>query len=222
MRTRNGLVAFAIIFAACGNMGGGNNGGGASGGTGGGASGGSGGGGTGGTGGGGSGGTGGSGGSSVPPDYASGSRIKARVISTGDGAKAFAGYYDSSLSVICGFNRAVDDTLRCLPTTYTYVGSYYSDSGCSTALAYSSMPGCTPTYALKTETTASCLDIGFYPSNSRQRVYSVGSAYGSAMVWSGTPGNCSSSSTPTAFAFYTIGAEVPASTFAAGSVDIAP
>jgi hypothetical protein len=213
MRNRICLLAIAIVFAACGNMGGNNNGGGASGGTGGG--------GTGGTGGGG-GGTGGTGGGSgAAPDYASGTRIKARVQSTADGAKAFAGFYDTSLSTACAFNRAADDTLRCLPTTYAYAGVYFGDSGCTTPIAYSSF-GCAPAYAQRAETVSSCVDIGYYSTNARQRIYSITGAYGGAMVWSGMPGACNGSTTPATLSFYTLGSEVAASTFAAGSVDIAP
>ena len=118
-----GLLLFAIAIG-CGNMSagsgsGGNGGNGGSGGNGGnGGTGGNGGGGTGGNGGG-SGGTGGGG--AAEPDYVSGSRIKARTISTSDGAKAFAGYYDTQLATPCSFNHAADDTLRCLPPLVAYV-----------------------------------------------------------------------------------------------------
>jgi len=216
MRSYVGLLFACAFLVACGgNNGGGNNGG----------SGGTGGGGTGGTGGGGSGGGGtggmGGGGSGGTPDYVSGSRIKARVQSTADGAKGFAGFYDSQLGVPCAFNHAADDTLRCLPNTYAYVASYFSDSGCSTPLAYASF-GCAVTYAQKGETSSSCIDIGYYSTNQRYRIYSVGSAYTSSTIWSGAPGSCSMSTTPTTLMFFNVGSEVPASTFAAGSVDNAP
>jgi hypothetical protein len=222
MRNRICVVAIALVFAACGNMGGTDNGGGAGGGTGGGGTGGTGGGGTGGTGGGG-GGTGGSGGGSgAAPDYASGSRIKARVQSTADGAKAFAGFYDMTLGTPCAFNRAADDTLRCLPVASAYAGTYWGDAGCTTLVAYSSAPGCTPAYAQKAEATSSCIDLGYYSTNARQRIYSVGGLYTNAMIWVGSPGSCSMTATPASFTFYSVGSEVAASTFAAGSVDIAP
>jgi hypothetical protein len=214
------LAAIAIMFAACGNMGGNNNGGGASGGTGGGGTGGTGGGGTGGSGGGGTGGSGG--GSGGTPDYVSGSRIKSRVLSSPDGAKAFAGFYDSTLAMPCSFNHAADDTLRCLPTNIAYVASYFSDSGCGTPLAYTTTGGCAPAYAQKAETGNSCVDIGYYSTAARQRIYSVAGAYGAAMVWVGSPGSCSMTATPTTLTLYNLGSEVAASTFASGSVDIAP
>ena len=202
MRKRVGLFAFALVVA-CGNMGmnvlgdgGGSGGNGGSGGA------------------GGSGGTGGTGGA---PDYTSGTRIKARVISTADGAKAFAGYYDTTLSTACSFQRAADDTLRCLPTTNSYLGTFYADSGCSTPLAYAT--GCAPTYAYQTEATTTCVDTGYGGSSARYHVYTVGAPF-AGQAWSGTPGACNMTTAP--YPLYSVGSEVPASSFAAGSVDIAP
>ncbi|MGZ3443641.1 MAG: DUF7481 family protein [Polyangia bacterium] len=148
--------------------------------------------------------------------------MKARVQSTADGAKAFAGFYDTSLSIACAFNRAADDTLRCLPAASAYAGTYWGDSGCSTLLAYSTTPGCVPAYAQKAEATNSCVDIGYYSTNARQRIYSVGGLYTNAMIWVGSPGSCNMTTTPATLTFYNVGSEVAASTFAAGSVDIAP
>jgi hypothetical protein len=221
MMKRLGVVAIALVFAACGNMGGGNNNGGngGSGGTGG-TGGTGGGGGTGGTGGGG--GTGGSGGGAGGvPDYVSGTRIKARVQATPDGAKAFAGFYDNSLAVPCSFNRAADDVLRCLPNTYAYAGVYWGDAGCTAPIAYSTT-GCNPTYAQKAEATNSCVDIGYYSTNSRMHILSVAGAYSGAMVWSGTPGSCNPLATPATLSFFLLGSEVAASTLAAGSIELAP
>jgi hypothetical protein len=219
MRKQLAILVCALAVGCGGGMGGGsNNNGGGSGGTGGGASGGSGGGGTGGSGGGGSGGAGGSGGT---PDYVSGSRIKSRVMSTPDGAKAFSGFYDTQLSVPCSFGHAADDTLRCLPTTYAYVGTFWADSGCTTPVAYSSF-GCAPAYATKSDTSTTCVDIGYYGTTARTRIYSISGAYTSSTIWSGSPGSCSMTTPTATFSYYYVGGEVPASTFAAGSIDIAP
>jgi len=217
MRNTLGLFVLALAIG-CGNMAGpGNNGG--NGGTGGGGTGGvgggSGGGGSGGSGGGGTGGSGG--GSGGTPDYASGSRIKARTISSADGAKAFAGFYDSQLSVACSFVRAADDALRCLPTTVGYMGSYFADSGCATPLAYSA--GCTPTHAYLMETATTCIDVGYNSSNTRYHVYAIGALF-TGQAWAGKPGTCTM--TTPGYPLYSVGSEVPASNFAAGSVDIAP
>ncbi len=216
MRKRLGLFVFALALA-CGNLGTGGDNNGGSGGTGGGGSGG-----TGGAGGGGAGGTGGSGGGAGGvPDYVSGTRIKARVQSTPDGAKAFAGFYDSTLATPCTFNRAADDAVRCLPANVAYTGTYWGDSGCTTLIAYSTT-GCAATWASKYETTASCVDTGVYTSSARTHVYSIAGAYSGSMVWVGSPASCTMTTPPAGWAFFTLGSEVPASTFSAGSVDIAP
>ena len=125
---------------------------------------------------GGNGGSGGAGGSGGEPDYVSGSRIKARTISTADGAKAFAGFYDTNLSLPCSFNRATDDSLRCLPAVTAYAGTYWGDSNCSTTpLAYSL--GCVSTYASRAESTSTCVDVGGYTNYARTHIYSVGNTF---------------------------------------------
>jgi hypothetical protein len=46
---------------------------------------------------------------------ASGTRIKARMLSTADGAKMRVGWFDSSLGMPCSFAHAGDGKLRCIP-----------------------------------------------------------------------------------------------------------
>src|SRR5205823_2204997 len=138
------------------------------------------------------GGNGGNGGNGGTPDYVSGTRIKARVMSSADGAKAFVGFYDMTLATACAFGRAADDTVRCLPTNAAYVpGSWWSDSGCTTPLAYASSPGCAVTYLQKSEATSSCVDVGYYSVTARTRIFHVGSTFSGAMMWVGTPASCS-------------------------------
>lgn len=220
MNKHFGILVVALAVA-CGNMGTGGNGGGASGGNGGGAAGGSGGGGTGGTGGsGGSGGTGGSGGGvgGGEPDYVSGSRIKSRVYSTGDGAKAFAGFYDTTLSTPCGAGRASDDAIRCLPAVTAYAGSYWGDSGCATT-PLASANGCLGTYASRSEAANSCVDTGYGPTGYRTHIYTVGAAH-AGTVYVGTPASCTMTGAP-GYPLYTL-TEVSPSTFASISIDTAP
>jgi hypothetical protein len=121
----------------------------------------------------------------------------------------------------CSFGHAADDTLRCLPTTYAYVATYWGDAGCTTPVAFSST-GCAPAYATKSEAATTCVDTGYYPTNQRTRIYSVAGAYTSSTIWIGTPASCTMTTTNAAYTYYSVGSEVPASNFAAGSVDIAP
>ncbi|HEY2743872.1 MAG TPA: hypothetical protein VGL86_04595, partial [Polyangia bacterium] len=106
---------------------------------------------------------------------------------------------------------------RCLPPLVAYIGVYYADSGCSTPIAYAT--GCAPAYAYKAETAVTCVDTGYSNSNTRYHIYSIGAAY-AGTVYAGSPGSCST--TTPSYPVYSVGSEVPASTFAAGSVDNAP
>jgi hypothetical protein len=61
--------------------------------------------------------------------YESGTRIKAKIGRTADGAKQWSGWYDSDLGTDCAFGRAPDGKSRCLPTMATNPG-YFEDASC--------------------------------------------------------------------------------------------
>ena len=66
--------------------------------------------------------------------YKSGSRIKAKVLKTADGAQAFAGFYDTELETDCWFTTASDGKTRCSPSYQVNVSTsnyFYSGSTCS-------------------------------------------------------------------------------------------
>lgn len=75
-----------------------------------------------------------------PGGYVSGTRIKARLATTADGASMFRSWYDSELDggTDCWPALAGDGVLRCLPAAGLYAGRYFKDTGCLTpvALAY--------------------------------------------------------------------------------------
>lgn len=112
-------------------------------------------------------------------------------------------------------SRAI--AISCLPTNVGYIGTWYADSGCSTPLAYAY--ACVPTHAVLSETTSTCVDVGYNGSVARTHIYAIGALF-AGQAWVGKPGSCSMS-TPS-YPVYSVGSELPASTFAAGSVDIAP
>lgn len=63
---------------------------------------------------------------------ASGTRIKARVGTTPDGAKLFLGWHDAELGVDCEFLKASDGLTRCLPVgPVVQAGTLFADSSCS-------------------------------------------------------------------------------------------
>lgn len=72
--------------------------------------------------------------------YASGSRLKMRVLTSPDGAKAFHSWFDTATNQECQFGPAADATIRCLPT-HT-LALFFSDASCQfpVALIASSAP----------------------------------------------------------------------------------
>lgn len=66
--------------------------------------------------------------------YKSGSRIKAKVLKTADGAQGFAGWYDVELETDCYFRTTKDGKTRATPASAMYfveTPDYYSDSNCT-------------------------------------------------------------------------------------------
>lgn len=143
--------------------------------------------------------------------YASGSRIKMRVGVTADGAKTFIGWYDSVRNEDCAFMFASDGVRRCIPITLeatdvnrpTVAGVYFSDSGCSVNNVVISNTCSAPTVAF--DYNPQC--PGGY------RVYPIAGEF-TQQVYSGTPAACSPV-TPGNSDFWTIGQEIPASSFQA-------
>ncbi len=67
--------------------------------------------------------------------YQSGSRLKARVLVTADGARQFVGWRDTQLGLDCTFVTATDGKTRCLPQLGG-IAVVYADSACSKPLVY--------------------------------------------------------------------------------------
>jgi hypothetical protein len=86
--------------------------------------------------------------------YSSGSRIRAKLLTTADGASMSSGWFDAELGLDCFPARTSDGVRRCIPTVQIPVGIYYADDTCSTPVG-TIASGCTPPpYAL--EGTSSC------------------------------------------------------------------
>lgn len=79
--------------------------------------------------------------------YASGSRLRARVLDGGGDPVRFEGFVDSKLGVRCDFAYAEDGVARCLPSGTAV--SYFADAACSQPVIVVSA-GCAapPAYAL--------------------------------------------------------------------------
>jgi len=81
-----------------------------------------------------------SGGPEVQTSFASGARLRARVLDADGGATVFETWFDSELEQACSFLPAEDGFLRCLPwdaalaTHFTATDGAYLDAACSEAV----------------------------------------------------------------------------------------
>jgi hypothetical protein len=147
-------------------------------------------------------------------DPVSGTRLKAQYMIADDGSKEYVTdlWFDSQRNETCAFTVAGDGKQRCIPGGAA--ASMYSDSSCSTPIL--AVPtGCTtPPYAVGTD-LSTCTQ-----TPDANHVYVVGPAATPAptslFMTSGT--SCFSVG-PAAlgFAYYTIGAEIPAASFVSAS-----
>ena len=146
----------------------------------------------------------------------SGSRLKAIYYLGADGSKYTLPnqWYDSQRSENCSFRTAADGNLRCLPYSGAAVGNYFADAGCTQQLVSSlAGSGCAvPNTATTspTNTAVSCQLSGYV-------VYQVGSLFTGA-AYSGTPSSCSKAVVPSYYALYSLGAQIPASSFVAATL----
>jgi hypothetical protein len=76
--------------------------------------------------------------------YKSGSRLKAVVGRTPDGAQAWLGWWDDDLGIDCTFQLTDDGEERCIPTRSNGQIQYFTDPGCSQPLYnyYEAAPRC--------------------------------------------------------------------------------
>jgi len=148
----------------------------------------------------------------------SGSRLKAKYYVGSDGSKEFAGWHDSMLNVDCGFVPASDGTTRCMPA---YPGAalvelYFSDSGCTQALALGTKGCAAPLYAFQSQAgMGSACVTGF------DRIFQLGAAYTGAL-YTGSPASCVTIPSPTTYSLYSLGPEVSPSTFVAATLQTDP
>lgn len=139
-----------------------------------------------------------------------GTRLKARYYVAEDGARQFAGWYDTQRGEDCAFQIASDGKRRCLPAARVNGGTYYADSACTQPLALGSA-GCTGGggYASVGEYVGACVEY-------RTRLYPIlGPFSGKPYYKSG--GLCVQSSIE-AENLMRLGAEVPPSSFVAANL----
>lgn len=136
-----------------------------------------------------------------PAGYASGTRIRARFLTTSDGARLSAGWWDSDLGATCFAGPARDGTTRCLPTAASLSGpSLWADGECARIplIAY---PACLPAPAFARSYTSGLCGTG-------DEIRTVGAAHAN-LVFQGGPGACSMIQRLSENAYYLLGDVVP-------------
>jgi hypothetical protein len=151
-------------------------------------------------------------------DPVNGSRLKARYYVGADGSRepvASYGWYDSERRENCGFSKAPDGAIRCVPMIGAYAyGTYYRDGECMVELA---VAGATcgaeaPRYA----------NVAASSACTTYRIHQLGAAFtGTALfIKSGTM--CVMTIATTGISYFEIGAEVPPTAFVQATEEVAP
>lgn len=138
--------------------------------------------------------------------YENGSRLRAKVYVGEDGSRQFVQWHDSERNEDCGFTRAADGKIRCVPgsSAQVIVAGNYADAGCTQPVVRVTAPCATaPTYA-SNYVSENC--------GSSLQLVEVGAPL--ATVYSGSPANCVVYNIPEGWTFYEVGSEVPPSSFA--------
>jgi hypothetical protein len=171
----------------------------------------------------------------------SGTRLKAKYISGADGSQLYVAevLHDSQLDVDCTFANAADDTKRCIPTAPSSSASdasgriYYRDSMCKGSAYVWLDPapqGCTfnaPKYVYSYSQPPYCAPNNV-AADALAHIFPVGTLAGPpgggyfAPNPQGTCGPASGPPNQQQYVHYSLGSELPASSFVAGTVDMDP
>ncbi len=135
----------------------------------------------------------------------SGTRIKRELWSTADGFRQRVGLYDAELARSCFVAVASDGMSRCLPQGAS--AHVFTDSGCTQRVAAWSACSSKPTYATAQPSIASCAPL-------LTKVFSLGADVAPTELFTGEPGACWLTSTPSPEYKYSKVTEVAAATFA--------
>jgi hypothetical protein len=138
----------------------------------------------------------------------SGSRLKAKFFTGEDGSKVYVPgtMVDTMRGEDCSIQVAADGMTRCLPAP-AQTNEYFADMGCTQALALKPR-GC----QAPKEITASGI-----PTCAGAKVFSISGRF-TGKVYSGSPALCGVPPDPSAnWDLYSLGAEIPPSSFVAGT-----
>jgi len=159
----------------------------------------------------GGGGSGGGGGTFEPEIDRSGSRLHVRYFTGADGSRQFDGFFDTQRGEVCwfggDFERASDGKIRCLPLLTRAAISFFQDAACMQRLVQVIATQCPMAkYGYIAQTSQCPRTIAFYP---------IGAAFsGSTAYYFNGSGQCVVfPSSVASFNLYTVGSEIPPSTF---------
>lgn len=143
--------------------------------------------------------------------YTSGSRIRARVVSTPDGATDLVGWRDTQLDIDCSFSDPGDGVLRCLPRALDLGGAFteFADPDCTVPLV-SEFVVCGVAASEFVRQFDDCGD---------PRYFRIGEPVSPTVVYSQIAG-CLEFPPNTGYQYYTVGAEQPLSSFQTGTVSV--
>jgi hypothetical protein len=151
------------------------------------------------------------------PGWVSGSRLRARVYVSSDGAKELAGWHDNMRNEDCSFMAAVDGKTRCLPFAGAGIiidAGYFVDAQCTMPYAIVTK-GCTAKYAYHLETVNGC------GTNYRYRMYQLGALSNGPTVYTKSGNQCIASAYNSSYPdLYINNTEVQPSAFADAVVQV--
>jgi len=152
----------------------------------------------------------------VSDQYTSGSRLRAKWLTTTDGFQLFMGWHDTQLSLDCFFVPAADGQMRCLPAVGQYANGYdFADAACTQPLAYFTPYGaCTtpPSLLLNYDNTA---------CPTRTHIYAVGVTVG-VNHYALQNGTCMPTMGQPTGTYYALGPELSPSMYAIGTPQNGP
>jgi hypothetical protein len=135
-------------------------------------------------------------------------RLAAVLMETDDGARSAFSLHDTAGGFDCGLAPATDGALRCLPLSPVTVASSFTDAACSQPAGAGGSPACGEIAHARRAIAAAC--------PARTAVFAGGPRAGELFARSAA--GCR----PTTGVGYTLGAELPPGTFAAGAPGLHP
>jgi hypothetical protein len=153
---------------------------------------------------------------------ASGTRLKKVVLDHGGDDADLVRFIDTDYAdTECRFSTAADGSLRCLPvgsdtSVFTFASRYWTDAGCSNSIVELSFEGTPTSLAVYDRPMATCNGESAAP-----RFYQAGSRLpydGDETIYQKDyfTGACTATTSSFNRSYYTLGAEIPATTFVFG------